>query len=156
MVTAFGTGVSGTAHADTGAILDSFASGKCITIQDPTDAFSSVVQQTCNGGLATQRWHFQAAGSYLTIVSDSNGYCLRSSGNNGSGVTTTPDCLNPPANAQWTYVINNPQVTFNAGEFVQRSSGRCIDVPNSTTAENAYLIVFDCHLATNQIWALIS
>jgi hypothetical protein len=155
LVAAFGAGVSGTAHADTGFMLDSFASQKCITVQDPTNAFSPVVQQTCNSALPTQRWHLEAVGSFNKIVSDSNGTCLRSSGNNGSGIFTSPDCSNPPSNLQWSYAVNDPQVTFFAGEFVQRSSGKCIDVPQATTAEGAQLQVFNCNLTTAQIWALI-
>jgi hypothetical protein len=157
MAAALGTGISGTARADatlpSSFEIASAATQKCAAVQDPTNAFSPVVQQSCNRSLPTQNWHFAQRSGHLIVVSDSNGNCLRSSGNNGSGVFTSPDCLNAPANLQWQFDLVS-LTSLQVGELVQISSGRCLDVPGSTTAEGAQLIVFDCHGGNNQIWGL--
>jgi hypothetical protein len=154
---ALGAGTGGAAYAaDTGPIsIVNFTSGKCISIQDPMNAFSPVVLQTCNGQ-SSQKWHLHTNGNILTVVSQSTGNCLRASEPNGSGVFTSPDCQNPPKNLQWAIVPFDPSDTSRIDQIVHVDD-RCIDAPNAN--EGVQLLVTDCvrnnnQLDAGQVWSL--
>jgi hypothetical protein len=145
-------GIGGSAHADDFVfLLDSQLSGKCATVPDDGDSFAPVSQLPCDPTQPIQQWHYKVVGNFVSIVNQKTGNCLRASASENAGVFTSPDCLNPPSNLQWTLAVNNFPVF--TGQIVHRSSGKCIGV--ATNANNVQLRINSCNGTMNQVWSLI-
>ena len=56
-----------------------------------------------------------------------------------AGASSTPPSTDPISSTAWYTVVN-------------QNSGKCLDVPNSSTADGANIIQYTCGTATNQQW----
>lgn len=119
-------------------------SGKCLDARSAATANGTAVQQyTCNSSTA-QQWS-------LTTTSD--GYVRINNGNNTSQVVDVSD-VSTADNALvhlWAYGGGNNQqwlpVDEGAGNyhFVNRNSGKCLDVPSASTADSVQLVQYTCN-----------
>lgn len=119
-------------------------SGKCLDARSAATANGTAVQQyTCNSSTA-QQWS-------LTTTSD--GYVRINNGNNTNQVVDVSD-VSTADNALvhlWAYGGGNNQqwlpVDEGAGNyhFVNRNSGKCLDVPSASTADSVQLVQYTCN-----------
>lgn len=126
------------------ATLVNAGSGKCLDARSAATANGTAVQQyTCNSSTA-QQWS-------LTTTSD--GYVRINNGNNTSQVVDVSD-VSTADNALvhlWAYGGGNNQqwlpVDEGAGNyhFVNRNSGKCLDVPSASTADSVQLVQYTCN-----------
>ncbi|WP_344088796.1 endo-1,4-beta-xylanase, partial [Luedemannella helvata] len=82
------------------------------------------------------------------------------SGNKKAAYTSTLNALNaatpvPTSAAPTTSAPNSPIVGV-TGPIVGAQSGRCIDVPNESTASGTRVALYDCNGQTNQRWTYTS
>jgi hypothetical protein len=122
--------------------------GKCMEIRDGATAWGTPVQSNaCNGGTA-QRWTKGNDGTFQAY-----GRCLDISGGGGDVVNDgTPIQLwecNETVAQKWSY-----NATTRA--LVNPKTGKCLTVPNSSTANGIQLQIFTCTGATGQRWTIPS
>ncbi len=126
--------------AGTGQALRSTFSNRCIDIPggDPVDG-ARLQMYDCNG-TAAQQWAFQ--GQTLRSM----GKCMDPAG--GALTNGTPIQLVPCS--------DNPVQRFtlsDAGDLVNVSAGKCVDVDAWNSANGARLVLWDCTGGANQKWA---
>jgi hypothetical protein len=125
-------------------------SGKCLAIlfEDPADR-AQAVQYDCDSGL-TERWKNQVAAYYTPWRNYGSPRCLDVAGRvNGSRVQQYT--CNGTVNQQWTLTSTDSGYAI---RFVA-SSGRCLQVPDSSQAEDAVVTIADCTGAFNQQWRTV-
>ncbi|MFC4033424.1 lectin [Streptomyces polygonati] len=129
----------------TGAVTSDNA-GKCLDDNSSSTTNGNKIQiWSCNNSGAQQVT--KAADGTLQIL----GKCVEVTGSGGTA-NNTPielwDC-NGGNNQKWTY---------NAGTkaLVNPQSGRCLDIPNSSTTDGTQLQIFDCNSTNAQRWNLPS
>ncbi|MFD4524436.1 RICIN domain-containing protein [Streptomyces sp. NPDC058470] len=119
-------------------------SGKCLDAASAGTANGTVVQQyTCNSSTA-QQW---------SLTATSGGYVQIGNANSTSQVVDVSD--NSTADNAlvhlWAYGGGNNQqwlpVDEGAGNyhFVNRNSGKCLDVPSASTADSVQLVQYTCN-----------
>ncbi|MFC9842561.1 RICIN domain-containing protein [Streptomyces sp. NPDC060223] len=119
-------------------------SGKCLDAASAGTANGTVVQQyTCNNSTA-QQW---------SLTTTSSGYVQIGNANSTSQVVDVSD--NSTADNAlvhlWAYGGGNNQqwlpVDEGAGNyhFVNRNSGKCLDVPSASTADGVQLVQYTCN-----------
>lgn len=119
-------------------------SGKCVDARAAGTTNGTAVQQySCNGTVA-QQWQFTATGSGYFQVGDA-----------ASTAQVWDDTNVSAANGSliqlWTYGGGNNQqwqpVAESGGgyHFVNRYSGKCLDVPSASTADSTQLQQYDCN-----------
>ncbi|MFJ5259757.1 RICIN domain-containing protein, partial [Streptomyces sp. NPDC088387] len=119
-------------------------SGKCLDARSAATANGTVVQQyACNSSTA-QQW---------TFTTTSDGYVRINNGNNAnqvvdvSNVSTADNALvhlwayGGGTNQQWLPVDEGG----GAYHFVNRNSGKCLDVPSASTADSVQLVQYTCN-----------
>jgi hypothetical protein len=128
-------------------------SGKCVDARSAATADGTAVQQyTCNGSTA-QNWQ---------LVATSGGYYRVNNNNDATkawdvtGVSTADS-----ATIQlWTYGGGNNQQWLpvveadGAYHFVNRNSGKCLDVPSASTADSVQLGQYTCNGTAAQSFTL--
>nr|WSY58089.1 RICIN domain-containing protein [Streptomyces sp. NBC_00886] len=128
-------------------------SGKCVDARSAASADGTAVQQyTCNGSTA-QNWQ---------LVATSDGYYRVNSNLNAAeawdvtGVSTADSALIQ----LWTYSGGNNQQWLPVAEadgayhFVNRNSGKCLDVPSASTADSVQLAQYTCNGTAAQSFTL--
>jgi hypothetical protein len=129
-------------------------SGKCVDRRGNGTANGTVVQQyTCNNSIA-QQWQFQtASGGYYRL----NARSAPAQVMDVSGVSTADNALvhlwawGGGTNQQWL-----PQAMGGGYyRFVAGHSGKCLDVPNSSTADSVQLVQYTCNSTGAQNFRLV-
>ncbi|GAA3421534.1 RICIN domain-containing protein [Streptosporangium vulgare] len=128
-------------------------SGKCVDARAAATANGTVVQQyACNGSTA-QLWQFQPT---------SGGYYRVNNGNNAAqawDVTNVSTADSAPVQL-WSYSGGNNQqwqaVEETGGfyHFVNRHSGKCLDVPGASIGDSVQLQQYTCNGTTAQSFSL--
>ncbi|WP_377273961.1 RICIN domain-containing protein [Peterkaempfera sp. SMS 1(5)a] len=128
-------------------------SGKCVDAAAASTADGTAVQQyTCNG-TGAQLWQFQDVG---------NGYYrVNSQGDATRTWDVTDVSTADSAKVQlWAYGGGNNQQWQPVAEpsgayhFVNRNSGKCLDVPSASTADSVQLQQYTCNGTTAQSFTL--
>ncbi|BCJ54335.1 endo-1,3-beta-glucanase [Actinoplanes sp. NBRC 14428] len=127
----------------TGNSLKSNFSGRCIDIPGANPADGSRLQMwDCNGSDA-QKWTPQADGTLRAM-----GKCMDPAG--GALGNNTP--------IQLVTCNGNPVQRFTlsaAGDLVNVSANRCVDIKDWNSANGAALVLYDCHGGSNQKWTRV-
>ncbi|MEV0740112.1 RICIN domain-containing protein [Streptomyces sp. NPDC050549] len=128
-------------------------SGKCVDARSAASADGTAVQQyTCNGSTA-QNWQ---------LVATDSGYYRVNSNLNGAeawDVTNVSTADSAPIQL-WTYSGGNNQQWLPVAEsdgsyhFVNRNSGKCLDVPSASTADSVQLAQYTCNGTAAQSFTL--
>ena len=128
-------------------------SGKCVDARSAASADGTAVQQyTCNGSTA-QNWQLTATdGGYYRVNSNLNA----AEAWDVTGVSTADSALIQ----LWTYSGGNNQQWLPVAEadgayhFVNRNSGKCLDVPSASTADSVQLAQYTCNGTAAQSFTL--
>lgn len=128
-------------------------SGKCVDARSAASADGTAVQQyTCNGSTA-QNWQLVATdGGYYRVNSNLNA----AEAWDVTGVSTADSALIQ----LWTYSGGNNQQWLPVAEadgayhFVNRNSGKCLDVPSASTADSVQLAQYTCNGTAAQSFTL--
>ncbi|WP_445061595.1 RICIN domain-containing protein [Streptomyces sp. SAS_260] len=128
-------------------------SGKCVDARSAASADGTAVQQyTCNGSTA-QNWQLTATDSgYYRVNSNLNG-AEAWDVTNVSTADSAPVQLwtySSGANQQWLPVAE----ADGAYHFVNRNSGKCLDVPSASTADSVQLAQYTCNGTAAQSFTL--
>ncbi|MEA5364487.1 RICIN domain-containing protein [Amycolatopsis sp., V23-08] len=128
-------------------------SGKCVDARAAASANGTVVQQyTCNSS-ASQEWQFQSTG---------DGYFRVNTRNNPAAAwdVTNVSTADGGLVQLWTYSsgLNQQWQAVDEGSgryhFVNRNSGKCLDVPSASTADSVQLQQYSCNGTTAQSFTL--
>jgi hypothetical protein len=126
------------------ATVTSVNSGKCVDARAAATANGTAVQQyTCNGS-AAQSWQFTPtdSGYYQVGVSTAPAQVWDETGvSTADGALTQLWLYGGGANQQWLPVSEST----GAFHFVNRSSGKCLDVPSASTADSVQLQQYTCN-----------
>jgi hypothetical protein len=128
-------------------------SGKCVDARSAASADGTAVQQyTCNGSTA-QNWQ---------LVAGSDGYYRVNSNLDATkawDVTGVSTADSAPVQL-WTYSGGNNQQWLPVAEadgayhFVNRNSGKCLDVPSASTSDSVQLAQYTCNGTAAQSFTL--
>lgn len=119
-------------------------SGKCVDAAAAGTADGTAVQQyTCNGSNA-QQWQFRAVGGGYVRVDNRNHAAKSWDVTNVSTADAAPVQLwsySGGFNQQWL-PVEEPGGAFH---FVNRNSGKCLDIPAASAADNARVQQYTCN-----------
>ena len=120
------------------------ASGKCLDARSAATANGTAVQQySCNNSTA-QHWSFTAtSGGFLRINNrnDANQVADVSDVSTADNAAVHLWTYGGGANQQWQAVDEGG----GAYHFVNRNSGKCLDVPSASTADSVQLVQYTCN-----------
>jgi hypothetical protein len=143
-------GGGSTPPAPTGQTIVNRASGKCIDARAGGTGNGTAIQQyTCNGGAAQRYQLVPTTGAYVRIAN----------GTQALDVTNVSTADNAPIQT-WTYgggLNQQWQAVAEAGgyyHFVNRNSGKCLDVPAASTADGVQLVQYACNGTAAQSFRL--
>ncbi|WP_442814591.1 RICIN domain-containing protein [Streptomyces sp. NBC_01198] len=126
------------------ATVTGVGSGKCVDARAAATGNGTAVQQyTCNGSTA-QQWQFTATDSgYYRIGAASAPSQVWDETNvsTADGAPTQLWLYGGGSNQQWQPVAESS----GAFHFVNRNSGKCLDVPSASTADSVQLQQFTCN-----------
>ncbi len=130
-------------------------SGKCADAAGWGTGNGTTVQQwACGSAQYNQEWQFQATDSgYYKVVNRNASSEVWDVANLGTGNFSPIQTwtYGGGANQQWQPVsLGNGYY-----KFVGRASGRCLDVPSSSTSNGTQLQIFDCNGTGAQGWKLV-
>ncbi|WP_443060014.1 RICIN domain-containing protein [Streptomyces sp. NBC_00485] len=124
-------------------------SGKCVDARGTGTADGTAVQQyACNAGQA-QQWRFQDASDGRVQIGNRAGPAKVWDVTDVSTADSAPVQLwtyGGGANQQWQAVPEED----GAYHFVNRNSGKCLDVPSASTADSVQLQQYACNASTAQ------
>ncbi|WP_430784203.1 family 16 glycosylhydrolase [Actinoplanes sp. G11-F43] len=126
--------------APAGSALRSNLNGRCIDIPSGNTADGTRLQMYDCNGLAPQKWAFQGDGTLRAM-----GKCMDPAG--GALANGTP--------IQLVTCNGNPVQRFTlsgAGDLVNISANRCVDIVDNNGANGARLQLWDCAGTANQKW----
>jgi len=124
----------------TGSALKSNFSGRCIDIPGANPADGTRLQMYDCNGTAAQQWTFNSDGTLRAM-----GKCMDPAG--GALTNGTP--------IQLVTCNGNPVQRFTlsaAGDLVNVSANRCVDIKDWNSANGAALQLWDCGGTSNQKW----
>ncbi|MBY8878780.1 RICIN domain-containing protein [Streptomyces sp. PLK6-54] len=126
------------------ATVTNAGSGKCVDARAAATGNGTAVQQyTCNG-TAAQSWQFTAtdSGYYRIGVSTAPDQVWDETGvSTADGALTQLWLYGGGLNQQWLPVAESS----GAFHFVNRNSGKCLDVPSASTADSVQLQQYTCN-----------
>jgi beta-glucanase (GH16 family) len=131
---------SDSAPPPTGNALKSSLSGRCIDIPGANPVDGALLQTYDCNGTAAQQWTANSDGTMRAM-----GKCMDPAG--GALTNGTP--------IQLVTCNGNPVQRFTlsaAGDLVNVSANRCVDVKDRNTANGAQLQLWDCTGGSNQKW----
>ncbi|MBU2665139.1 RICIN domain-containing protein [Actinoplanes bogorensis] len=133
--------------------LVSRSSGKCVDVRAAGTTNGTAVQQySCNGSTAQQFQLVPTSGGYVRINNRGNSA-------QALDVTNVSTADNAPIQT-WTYGGGTNQqwqpVSEGGGFYhlVNRNSGKCLDVPAASTADNVQLVQYACNGTAAQSFRL--
>ncbi|GAA1647493.1 glycoside hydrolase family 16 protein [Actinoplanes couchii] len=129
-----------TTPTPTGSALKSNLNGRCIDIPSGNTADGTRLQMYDCNGLAPQKWTFNSDGTLRAM-----GKCMDPAG--GALANGTP--------IQLVTCNGNPVQRFTlsgAGDLVNISANRCVDIVENNSANGARLQLWDCAGTANQKW----
>ena len=130
-------------------------SGACVDATGFGTVNGTAVQQwACGKGQVNQEWQFQPTDSGFFKAINRNAPAEAWDVTNSGTVNNSPIQLwqfGGGANQQWQPV----SLGNGAFKFVERGSGRCLDVPGASTTNGARLQIFDCNGTGAQAWTLV-
>ena len=136
------------AQAQTGQIVG--LGDKCVDVfQASADDGTPVVLWQCSGN-ANQSWQFTTGAEGLEIVG-LGGQCLLPGPVGESGFPEME--IGPCGTTETTWSVNGS--LGGIFKLIHESSGLCLDVLGSQTADGTPLIAFDCRDQVNQEWRLV-
>jgi alpha-galactosidase len=122
-----------------------------------------LAKRLANGDVAVAL--FNQGGSTTTVSTTASAigktgtnFTLRDAWTNATSTTTGAITASVPAHGTVVYRVSGggtgstPPST--AGALVSAASGRCLDVPQSNTANGTQLVIWDCNGGANQRWTL--
>ncbi|MEU3057529.1 RICIN domain-containing protein [Streptomyces griseus] len=119
-------------------------SGKCVDAAAAGTADGTAVQQyTCNGS-AAQQWQFRSVGGGYVRVDNRNDATKSWDVTDVSTADAAPVQLwsySGGGNQQWLPV----EESGGGWHFVNRNSGKCLDVPSASTADSARIQQYTCN-----------
>ncbi|WP_405578926.1 RICIN domain-containing protein [Streptomyces sp. NBC_01190] len=144
-VTLFSASGAGAATIPTApATITGVGSGKCVDARAATTVNGTAVQQyTCNGTTA-QSWQFTAtdSGYYRIGAAAAPAQVLDVTDvSTADGALTQLWLYGGGSNQQWLPVAESS----GAFHFVNRNSGKCLDVPSASTADSVQLQQYACN-----------
>ncbi|MBL7253472.1 RICIN domain-containing protein [Paractinoplanes lichenicola] len=89
------------------------------------------------------------AGGVYTLASASSGKCVQAAGTGNGGLLTQVACSTTNTSQLFTAASQN-----GAFGLTNSASGKCLDVPNSSTATGTQLWQWTCGASANQTWQL--
>ncbi|MFJ1585182.1 RICIN domain-containing protein [Streptomyces sp. NPDC088197] len=131
------------------ASVTSVSSGKCVDARAAATANGTAVQQYACNGSAAQQWQFTAtdSGYYRIGVSTAPAQVWDVTGVSTADSAATQLWLyGGGSNQQWQPVAESS----GAFHFVNRNSGKCLDVPGASTADSVQLQQYTCNGTTAQ------
>ncbi|WP_211192373.1 ricin-type beta-trefoil lectin domain protein [Actinoplanes sp. TBRC 11911] len=133
--------------------VTSKSSGKCVTARTGTDG-TAVQQVACNSTTA-QQWQFQSLGNGVDRVNSRldttrSWDVLDRSTADAAPIQLWVATSTPGTNQQWTPVFE----TTNTYHFINKNSGKCLEVPGGSTADNVQLQQRTCDGSTRQSFSL--
>jgi hypothetical protein len=136
---------AGPASADVTGALHGVGSGRCLDVQNASQADGAQLQiYDCSGG-ASQQWTSTSAGA-LSVYGNK---CLDVPGSaTTAGTRVQIWTCHGGANQQWRVNAD--------GTVVGVQSGLCLDVSGAATANGTAVAIWTCHGGTNQKWTGLS
>ncbi|NMO53397.1 DUF5010 domain-containing protein [Actinoplanes sp. TBRC 11911] len=133
--------------------VTSKSSGKCVTARTGTDG-TAVQQAACNS-TTTQQWQFQSLGNGVDRINSHldatrSWDVLDRSTADAAPIQLWVATSTPGTNQQWTPVFE----TTNTYHFINKNSGKCLEVPGGSTADNVQLQQRTCDGSTRQSFSL--
>ncbi|WP_440072192.1 RICIN domain-containing protein [Streptosporangium sp. OZ121] len=128
-------------------------SGKCVDARAAATANGTVVQQYACNGTTAQLWRFQPTSGGFHRVGNGNNEAQAWDVTNVSTADSAPIQL-------WSYSGGNNQQWQAVEEpggfyhFVNRHSGKCLDVPGASTGDSVQLQQYTCNGTTAQSFSL--
>jgi type 1 glutamine amidotransferase len=136
----------------TGQTIVNRNSGKCLDVRSGGTGNGTAIQQyTCNGSAAQRFQLVPTTGAYVRITN----------GTQSLDVTNVSTADNAPIQT-WTYgggLNQQWQAVAESGgyvHFVNRNSGKCLDVPAASTADSVQLVQYACNGTAAQSFRLAS
>ncbi|MEE4542807.1 RICIN domain-containing protein [Streptomyces sp. V4-01] len=126
------------------ATVTNAGSGKCVDARAAATANGTAVQQYACNGSAAQSWQFTAtdSGYYRIGVASAPAQVWDETGvSTADGALTQLWLYGGGANQQWQPVAESS----GAFHFVNRNSGKCLDVPGASTADSVQLEQYTCN-----------
>jgi hypothetical protein len=142
LITAGGAGAATVPTAP--ATVIGVGSGKCMDARAAATANGTAVQQYACNGSAAQSWQFTAtdSGYYKIGVSTAPDQVWDETGTStADGALTQLWLYGGGSNQQWQPVAESS----GAFHFVNRGSGKCLDVPSASTADSVQLQQYTCN-----------
>jgi hypothetical protein len=124
--------------------VSSVNSGKCVDARAAASVNATVVQQYSCNQAASQQWQLQAtSGGYYRVNARNNAAQAWDVTNvsKADGGLVQLWAYSNGANQQWLPV----QETSGAYHFVNRNSGKCLDVPSASMADSVQLQQYTCN-----------
>ncbi|MGW8330428.1 RICIN domain-containing protein [Streptomyces sp. NPDC055897] len=128
-------------------------SGKCVDAAAAGTVDGTAVQQYACNASAAQQWQFQATGDGYVRVDNRNDASKAWDVTDVSTADSAPVQLwtyGGGANQQWLPV----QEAGGTYHFVNRNSGKCLDVPSASTADGARMQQYACNGSAAQSFSL--
>ncbi|MFD3457593.1 RICIN domain-containing protein [Streptomyces sp. NPDC058691] len=128
-------------------------SGKCVDAAAAATANGTAVQQYACNGTTAQQWQFQATSDGYVRVNNRNDATKSWDVTDVSTADGAPVQLwsySSGANQQWLPV----EEAGGTYHFVNRNSGKCLDVPSASTADAARIQQYTCNGTSAQSFSL--
>jgi alpha-galactosidase len=121
-----------------------------------------LAKRLANGDVAVAL--FNQSGSTATISTTAaaigksgSSFTLRDAWTGATSTTTGAISASVPGHGTVVYRVSgggSGSIPSTGGTLVSAASGRCLDVPNSATANGTQPVIWDCNGATNQRWTV--
>ncbi|MFL5813920.1 MAG: ricin-type beta-trefoil lectin domain protein [Bdellovibrionia bacterium] len=129
-----------------GAVKSGLSANLCLDVVAESKASGAALQiYSCNGG-SNQSFVLNSAGQLKSFAGAGN-LCVDIKGTGANLNPIVSNTCNGAASQKWS--LSN-------GRLVSASSGRCIDVKASGTANGTPVILYDCSTGANQKWTFAS
>jgi hypothetical protein len=145
-------GVASPAQAVQYYMVSAVHSGKCLDVQNASQAHGADVLQANCTGTWNQQWSVEYVGNYFIMRARHSGKCLdvQDASQAHAADVLQANCWGG-YNQQWYFGGYDGNY---ARPIIARHSGKCLDVAHFSTAHGADVIQGNCSYANNQKWWL--